>query len=392
MGVGDRIGRARKLARLTQVQLAHKANVSLSLLRKVEQGTRPASPAFIAAMARVLGVGIGELTGQPYAPGRQDAAAHALILELRRAIVAFADEPPSVPMTFEELTASLDNVREGMRRARYSDMVGELPDILLGLHQLADTESSGRHLEDIYSTMAYAYSKAMLFAYQYGYLDLAGLAAERCAWAADRSGDPIWPLAAEYNKALIMLYSGAYVGGLRTIDRAYAASESIAPTPDLLAVRGALNLRGSILAARAADRDTAESHLSGARDIADAIGAARFNHYGTGFRASNVDIHSVAVPVELSDGTTAVSRAEQIRLPGSVAPSRAGHHFIDLSRAWLLHGDKHRALFALEDARRTAPELTRSHPQVHETLRVLAQARRSTDTLTRFAKWADVKI
>ena len=267
MGVGDRTARARKLARLTQVQLAHKANVSLSLLRKVEQGTRPASPAFIAATARVLGVGIGELTGQPYTPGRQDAAAHALIPELRRAIVAFADETPSVPMTFEELTASLDHVREGMRRARYSDMVGELPDILLGLHHLADIENPGHRLERVYSTTAYAYSKAMLFAYQYGYLDLAGLAAERCAWAADRSGDPIWPLAAEYNKALIMLYSGAYVGGLRTIDRAYTASESIAPTPDLLAVRGALHLRGSILAARAADHDTAESHLNGAREL-----------------------------------------------------------------------------------------------------------------------------
>ncbi len=392
MGVGDRTGRARRLARLTQEQLAHKANISLSLLRKVEQGTRPASPAFITAVARALGVGIGELTGQPYAPGRSDAAAHALIPDLRRAIVAFTDESPSVPMSFEDLTASLDGVREGMRRARYSDMIDDLPDILLGLHQLADIENPGRQLEQVYSTMAYAYSKAMLFAYQYGYLDLAGLAAERCAWAAERSSDPIWPIAAEYNRALIMLYSGAYVGGLRTIERAYTASERIPTTANLLAVRGALHLRGSILSARAADNDTAESHLRGAQDIAAAIGSVRFNHYGTGFRPSNVDIHSVAVPVELSDGTTAVSRAEQIRLPASVAPSRAGHHFIDLSRAWLLHGDKQRSLLTLEQARRVAPELTRNHPQVHETIRVLAKTRRGTDPLTRFAKWANVKI
>ncbi|MBF6219380.1 helix-turn-helix transcriptional regulator [Nocardia abscessus] len=61
-----RIARARKLARLTQLQLAHKANVSVSLLRKVERGARPASPAFIAAVAGALGVNIEDLTGQPY--------------------------------------------------------------------------------------------------------------------------------------------------------------------------------------------------------------------------------------------------------------------------------------------------------------------------------------
>lgn len=392
MGAGERVARARKLGRLTQVQLAQKASVSLSLLRKVEQGDRAASPAFIAAVARVLGVGIGGLTGQPYSPVRADAAAHATIPELRRSILSFDDEPPALPVTFEDLSAALDRVREGMRRARYTDLTAELPDVIRGLHLLADAESSSSRSEEIHSALAYAYSKAMLFAYQYGYLDLAGLAADRCGWAASRSGDPIWPVAAEYNRALILLYSGAYAGGQKTIERAYAASEDIATSPDLLAVRGALHLRGSILAARAADAATADSHLTEARQIAVAIGSTRFRHYGTGFRPSNVDIHSVAIPVELSDGTTAISRAADIRLPASVAPSRAGHHFIDLSRAWLLHGDKQRALLTLQQARNVAPELTRNHSQVHETIRVLAHSRRGTDNLAQFARWANVKI
>ncbi|MBL1073441.1 helix-turn-helix transcriptional regulator [Nocardia sp. 2] len=392
MGVGARIGRARRLARLTQVQLAQKANVSLSLLRKVEQGDRPATPALTAAVARVLGVSVGDLNGQPYEPEPSDGAAHATIPELRRAIVAYDDEPPTGPATFDDLTAALDRVREGMRRARYSDMTVELPDLIRGLHQLADSEAPGRHLEEIHSSLAYAYSKAMLFAYQYGYLDLAGMAAERCGWAASRSGDPLWPITAEYNRALILLYSGAYVGGLRTIDRAYAASEQLPTTPDLLAVRGALHLRGSILSARALDSGTAEAHIAEARGVAEAIRDSRYRNYGTGFRPSNVDIHSVAVPVELSDGTTALSRAEHIRLAESVAPSRAGHYYLDVSRAWLLHGNKDRAFQTLEQARKVAPEMIRNHPQVHETLRVLAHTRRGTDKLAHFAKWANVKI
>ncbi|WP_369640373.1 helix-turn-helix domain-containing protein [Nocardia sp. JMUB6875] len=392
MGVGARISRARRFTRLTQRQLAEKSNVSLSLLRKVEQGDRPATPALTAAVARVLGVSVGDLNGQPYMPESDDSAAHATIPELRRAIVAYDDESVAVLVTFADLENALDRVREGMRRARYSDMTAELPDVIRGLHQLADTESAGRHLEEIHSALAYAYSKAMLFAYQYGYLDLAGLAAERCGWAADRSGDPIWPIAAEYNRALIHLYSGAYVGGLRTIDRAYAATKSLPKTPDLMAVRGALHLRGSILSARSLDHDAAESHLQEARTIAETVGNSRYNNYGTGFRPSNVDIHSIAVPVEMSDGTTALSRAEHIRLAPSVAPSRAGHYYIDLSRAWLLHGNKNRSFHELEKARAVAPEMTRNHPQVHETLRALARTGRGTDQLARFAKWANVKI
>jgi transcriptional regulator with XRE-family HTH domain len=110
-GMGERTARARKLARLTQLQLAHKANVSVSLLRKAERGARPASPAFIAAVAGALGVNIEDLTGQPYTPARDDAG-HATIRELRRKILAFNDEPLSAPTTLEELTAALHRVQE----------------------------------------------------------------------------------------------------------------------------------------------------------------------------------------------------------------------------------------------------------------------------------------
>ncbi|MGQ4617602.1 helix-turn-helix domain-containing protein [Nocardia sp. R7R-8] len=134
MGVGERTARARKLARLTQTQLAHKANVSLSLLRKVEQGDRPASPAFIAAVARALGVNVEDLTGQPYSPQPADSTAHATIRELRRRILAFTDEPLTRPTSLEKIAAALNRVREGMRRAQYSDLTAELPDVIHGLH------------------------------------------------------------------------------------------------------------------------------------------------------------------------------------------------------------------------------------------------------------------
>jgi transcriptional regulator with XRE-family HTH domain len=59
--VGERVAEERKLAGLTQTQLAEKAHVSLSLMRKVEQGTAPASPSFVSSMARALNVDVATL-------------------------------------------------------------------------------------------------------------------------------------------------------------------------------------------------------------------------------------------------------------------------------------------------------------------------------------------
>jgi hypothetical protein len=99
-----------------------------------------------------------------------------------------------------------------------------------------------------------------------------------------------------------------------------------------------------------------------------------------------VNIHDIAVPVELADGTTAVSRAADVTLPPTIAPSRVGHYWIDLSRAWLLHGDRRQALDSLHQARRIAPQLTRYHLQVRETVHTLAiQDARTSGSLRNYS-------
>ena len=67
----ERVAEERKLAGLTQYQLAARASVSVSLIRAVEQGRAPASPAFVSAVARALGVGVADLLDQPFARENQ---------------------------------------------------------------------------------------------------------------------------------------------------------------------------------------------------------------------------------------------------------------------------------------------------------------------------------
>jgi hypothetical protein len=101
-----------------------------------------------------------------------------------------------------------------------------------------------------------------------------------------------------------------------------------------------------------------------------------------------VRIHEVAVAVELGDGGEAIRRAEGFQMPAGMSAERSSHHYIDLARAYLWQGDRSQALDCLQLARKLAPQQTRYHPMVRDTLQALARTeRRSTRTLRGFAAW-----
>jgi hypothetical protein len=292
--------------------------------------------------------------------------------------------------SLDDLRAAVAVVKELDRRTKHAEVVRALPDVLRHLHRAAlDLPSNQR--PEAHDVLAAAYSYAIVALYRLGHLDLSHLADERARAFAMRSNDPVRAAIAEWNHSLILMFDGAFSAGLRGIDRAERflslARESAVP-----AVHGALHLRAAIIAARATNSELAAEHLAAARSMAT-DGQDRANFYGTKFGVPNVDIHEVAVPVELADGTTAVTRAARVKLPPHTAPSRVGHYWIDLARGWLLHGDRRRALDSLHTARRIAPQLTRYHPQVRETVQVLAtQDARSTRSLPHFAAWCGIRI
>jgi Tfp pilus assembly protein PilF len=114
------------------------------------------------------------------------------------------------------------------------------------------------------------------------------------------------------------------------------------------------------------------------------------NDYGLAFGPSNVAQHEVAVAVELEDGAEAVRRSRNVRLGPRVPSVRRGHHYIDLARGYVMAGDNAGALRALQQARRIAPQQTRHHPMVRETVLTIASARRGREELSQFALWLGV--
>ncbi|HEX3780268.1 MAG TPA: helix-turn-helix transcriptional regulator [Pseudonocardiaceae bacterium] len=391
-GVAERVAEARKLAGLTQQQLAMRANLSLSLVKKVEQGTTPASPTFIAAAARALGLLVTDLTQQPHFASitSRYGTEQALIPDLERAIVEFEDPCIDGPVIdLDEAGRRLAAVIKAGRVGRYTDVLVVLPGLLRHLHASSWSATSvGAERERSHRLLAQTYQCAMFAAYKLGHLSLCAWAAERMNQAGLLSGDQLWSAMGLYARAQALMFTGSYRSSGAVLNR---AALNLAGFTDAraLEVRGAIHLTSAIVAARLDKREDSDLHLAEARGLAAHVSST--DHFDTAFSAANVDIHSVAAAVEMSDAATALQRGTGLQLRGKLYPSRRSHYHIDLARAFFLHGSYERSIQNLQMARQLAPQQTRYHPQVHETIRALARVRRRNDPVARLASWAGLR-
>jgi transcriptional regulator with XRE-family HTH domain len=389
--IGARIAAQRKLRGLTQEQLAHRAHVSLSLLRKVEQGSRQVTHQLVASVAAGLGVERNELTGQPYRSGdRTLDAVHDLIPELRRELVAYR-LPPAADRQIPPLEALRTQVAE-VSRARHNVDLAALGTALpsaLGDLRAAAWGTTGPDRERLMRLLAEVYYAARQFVSKLGYPDLALLVADRYEWAAEQSGDPLAVALAGVFRAGELDAAADTRGARATMT---ATLDTIMPADDegTLSVHGFLHLMSAYMSAHAGDADDTWSHWRAAEELATRLGHDR-DAYRLAFGPTNVAIWGTALGVELMDGAKAVERAQHVRMTAQTPPERQGHHFIDLARGQLMNGDTAGALASMYTARRIAPQQTRYHPLARETVYALARAeRRSTESLRGLAAWMGV--
>ena len=390
--IGARVAALRKTRGWTARELARRARVSYSLLAKAETGAVPASPSFIGAVARALGVDVTRITGQPYAePG--GAALQSLVGPLRRALLAY-DLPVSAdvrPRPAAALRADVAAVSLLGRQARYLQLSQRLPGLLDELQAAIET-AEAQHRPALYALLAEAYGGIAGLTHQLGYADLRALTLDRIEWAARRAGDPLRIARTQWSRGASLLGAAAYDHGLALMERTRGELGQDPGRMDQAArsVYGSLHLRSAVLAARAGRRQEADAHLAEAAGIAATVPGAA-NHYGMEFGPANVGLHQVSAAVEMADGTLAVSRAREVERAGHLGrlpPVRVGHYHIEVARGWLYHGDRHRALSSLRRARRVAPQQARYHPMVRETVQAIAHAEpRPSEELRSFAAW-----
>lgn len=387
--VGAQVRALRNLTGLTREQLAMRTRVSVSMVEKVERGVRAASPSVTAALAVGLGVSVADLYGQP-APRFGTERSH--VADVETAVIAgnaLVDGSPAQSLAM--LRAEVAEIAALHRLSRYHESSALIPDLLRRLQVAAASAPSGEPSERAYRLLAEAYSCVLTLLHRLG-SPLTGSAAERAADAAFRSGDPLLAAVTTLERSLPLMHRGAYGPAQRLVDDAAASIADQPLTAGSASVRGYVHLRSAIISARRGDAPGADAHLVEARDLATLV-PPRSDLYDTAFNDSNVRIHSVAAAVEMSDGTTALAREAASPPSPDTMTSRLGHHYVDLSRAHLLHGDLDGALRSLDAGRGTAPQLVRYHPQVKETVAELAgRTRRTSDRLRSYARWVAVEL
>jgi transcriptional regulator with XRE-family HTH domain len=389
--IGARVAAIRKTRGWTARELARRAQISYSLLAKVETGAVPASPAFIGAVARALGVDVTRVTGQPYAEPGNGSVLQGTIEPLRRALLAYDLPPPD-----DTALRSLDELRTDVkaasllgRQARYLQLSQTLPGLLHEL-QAAISDAGDAERPALYALLAEAYGGISGLAHQLGYTDLRALTLDRIEWASRLCEDPLRIARTQWSRGASLLGVAAYDQGLALMERTRGELGQDGLSEAARCVYGSLHLRSSVLAARAGRRQESDAHLAEARDLAATV-SPDINHYGMEFGLANVGLHDVSAAVEMADGTLAVTRAREVERAGYLSrlpPVRVGHYYIEVARGWLYHGDRHRALTALRRARRVAPQQCRYHPLVRDTVQAIAHAEpRPNEDLRAFAAW-----
>ncbi|MGI9001761.1 MAG: helix-turn-helix domain-containing protein [Pseudonocardia sp.] len=394
-GVGQRVTEERKFTGWTQVKLARATNVPVSLVSAVEQGQVPASPSFVSTCARVLGVGVTELLGQPYpCRNRYEHEVHTSVQAIRSELAVSRLEPfDEVPWrSLDELARNVAEVSTLRHSANLHELGAHLPGLLAELRAVVQT-LVGIERERAFGLLAETFAAAWQLTCGLGYTDLASLAIERYEWAAAQSGDELAVCVGDYYRAGVLIETADWNYALSLLEKSRQRIElGIGKAdPVVLSMWGNLHLKSGLAAARAGNRDLADAHLGEARKSAERVGVDR-DDYRLCFGPTNVNIWSVALAVEMLDGIEAVKRAENFIIPATAQRERAGFHFIDLTRGHLLHGNKEKAFGALRHARKIAPVQTRYHPMVHETIRIIArQEPRTSDTVREFASWCGIR-
>ncbi|MCX4096542.1 helix-turn-helix domain-containing protein [Nocardia sp. alder85J] len=388
--VGQRIAAERKIAGLSQRQLAGRALYSLSMVKAVEQGREVASPGFIAAVSRALGVEPDRLQGTPFVETLEEDGPLEGLAELRAVLAEGAYVLAAQPPPSSELAAELARVETALHDDKTRRALALLPGLIRQLHGAAQSARDDRERTRAYEMLCAAYVAAEGACCRLGYSSLTALVLDRLDWAAGHAEDRGYAVRSLMKRSRLLMSYGSTDVAMSLVDRGLELLPGDSEGERVL--RGYGHLRAAIVAARGLRLDSARDHIEEARRIANTMNRES-DLYTTDFGPGNVEIHACAVELEAGDPGKAARDGAVLQLPSDVAAPRAGHHWQDNARAWLMAGKPDKALAALNKARTVAPQQTRLHPSVRETVYGIAAAqRRQSDSLLGFASWLGASL
>jgi transcriptional regulator with XRE-family HTH domain len=377
-GPGANVAVRRKELGLSQVALARRAGVSVSLLSKIEVGDRALTQGVGAALARAMNLTLDELLG---------SAPEANLNELNWTIRRF-DIPGETPEHPERLQQEVDELNQLRWNTELSKVLQRLPGVLTRVTNHAHLTGEPK----AWGLVADVYGVVYWIAARHRWMHLAELATMKQRMAADRA-DPIAAIVSARDDAGTFLNSGDFAGGLAIIDRAVVDAESTLRGRDRAYGLGILHLRGLTLAGRLKDKQTTNRHIEAAWRAAEEFPEDIAEH-GIHFGPENTATHVISTASDMDQHQLALDTAEDLIRGGMSLPAtRVAPFYMNLGRSQLALGDQDSTLESLERAWEVAPEMSAVHPTSLELTRVLvSKHKRSNERLTKLAQRAGIAL
>ncbi|MER7046913.1 helix-turn-helix domain-containing protein [Streptomyces jumonjinensis] len=366
--LGDRLAELRHRRGMTQEQLAERADLSVDVVRKLEQGRRKtARLSSINALARALDTEPSYLVGQPSTFETSSETANGLpsVLALRQAVSPVDEllggEPdPEDPPSIQDLQAALRSTERIRREGRMGEIGVLLPQLVRDARAAAHAYT-GRDRAAAHSVLTVAYQVAATTLTALGKEDAAFTAMERAMAAIQLSDDPNLETLSASTLAWVFTKQGRLDDAERI---ALARADQIEPgfrsDPEDLALWGILLLRAATAAARQERHGTVQDLLRRAKGAAHAMGRD-LTIYATPFGPTNTGIAEVNFLVEMEKSPEAVRAARAVTNLGALPATWRARFHVDRALAYTDLGKDRMAERALLRAEEDAPEWMRYH-------------------------------
>ncbi|MFE2042563.1 helix-turn-helix domain-containing protein [Streptomyces sp. NPDC059477] len=370
--LGHTLLRLRRLASLTQEELAERSGVSVEVIHQLEQHReRSARLPTLHALANGLGVELTTLLGDPPALSSTGENDGPRFVAVRRAIMpmvgTLASEPPRTGFSLTALRGRIADGWTQYHSAEFDTVMKALPDLIADA-RTATASTDPADQATGFATLAKALQLAGHVAVRMGRTDLALTSLERAIAAADQSSNPL--LAPMVVNSIAWTYQRQ--GRLdNALSIALYAADGIrdgghTTTADGLKVWGALTMSAATSAARGNDYDRAAALMAHAEREATRV--ATLPQIGdtrmvSVFSPSSVRIERVRLAVQYGHPHQALALARDMQPDADIPLSWRTWLLLDTARAHTDLGDTDAAVDTLAALRRLAPAWMRHHTQ-----------------------------
>ncbi|MFB6537916.1 helix-turn-helix transcriptional regulator [Streptomyces noursei] len=394
-GLADNVRKYRRTAGLSQEGLAEAADLSLSTVRKVEQGG-DARVETLHALARALGVTTSALfaTEVPR-PVVDDGANRRYLAELRRALM-----PPigltavlTEPAEAGSLSAMRREIEDGhalYQADRYSSVAKKLPGLLRS-SEAAVAALEGDERQQAVIARSYALLLAGKYLTQVRQYDMAYYALAEGIRLARESGQTLTAATGVVGLCWLLLRQDRFD---ESEQLAAMTADEMEPrfsqaSPGALAVWGELSLRVASAAVRNNRPDVAREARRMAATAASALDQEHIDYrsHWTTFGPVTAELKAVEDLSLMGDARGVIRRTDDgplsekaVRNYGKPSANNWDRHRLDVARAHVLLGSHQDAMDVLTSIRNTSGEWIKHQSMARYLMRDILKSRKRTLT------------